>query len=126
MVNCQENEAPAVTIQEDGSVSEIEHFIKNENLTEDQIKLLMEISEQFSVEDNAADLSILYEVTGFRAESENFQYWDNYADFEELGETKLTREDRDEKILASSRNKTRKAVVFENEALLSRQDTDDT
>lgn len=61
-----------LTIQEDGTVSEVELFLANENLTADQVKLLNEISEQFSTEDNAADLSILYEVTGFMAESDNF------------------------------------------------------
>ena len=49
--------------------------------------MLIEISEQFCTEDNAADLSILYEVTGFMAESDNYAYWDNYTDFEELGDT---------------------------------------
>jgi len=39
------------------------------------MKLLKEISEQFSPEDSAADLSILYEVTGFQAESDNFLFW---------------------------------------------------
>ena len=80
----------------------------------------MEISEQFSTEDNAADLSILYEVTGYMAESDNFQYWDNYADFEDLGDTKLTRDDKDEHLIATSRNKNKKAVVFEEESLLTR------
>ena len=36
-----------------------------QGLTPDQVELLKEISEQFSPEDSAADLSILYEVTGF-------------------------------------------------------------
>ena len=51
---------------------------------------MKEIVENFSPEDSAADLSILYETTGFQAESENFQFWENYKDFEEL---KLVREE---------------------------------
>ena len=31
--------------------------------------LIKEITEQFSPDDNAADLGILYEVTGFQAEN---------------------------------------------------------
>ena len=54
------------------------------------------IVENFSPEDSAADLSILYETTGFQAESENFQFWENYKDFEELGQSKLVREDKNE------------------------------
>ena len=60
-------------------------------MTEEQIALLTEISNQFCPDDSAADLSILYEVTGFQAESENFQFWENYQDFDELGGTKLVR-----------------------------------
>ena len=76
--------------------------------------LLTEIAEQFSPEDNAADLSILYEVTSFQAESDNFQYWDNYQDFEELGESKLVREDKNEVLLAmSSKHAARKKVDFD-------------
>ena len=71
-------------------------FAGSEFLTEDQVNLLKEISETFSPEDSAADLSILYEVTGFQAESDNFEFWENYQDFEELGEGKLVREDKDE------------------------------
>ena len=46
------------------------------------MKLLSEISERFSLNDDAADLSILYEVTNFQAESNDFHFWDNYDDFE--------------------------------------------
>ena len=45
----------------------------------------------FSPEDSAADMSILYEVTGYQAESDNFQFWDNYGDFEDLGDQNLIR-----------------------------------
>ena len=74
----------------------------------------MEILERFCPDENAADMGILYEVTGFQAESQNFEYWDNYQDFEELGESKLVRQDKDEHLLAhSSRNDQRKKITFE-------------
>ena len=53
--------------------------------------LLNEITEKFSPDDNAADLGILYEVTGYQGESQNFQFWQNYSDFDELGGNKLVR-----------------------------------
>ena len=85
-----------------------------QGLTPDQVELLKEISEQFSPEDSAADLSILYEVTGFQAESENFQFWQNYQDFDELGGSKLVREDKDEHLIAhTSRNADRCKIKFE-------------
>ena len=60
----------------------------------------MEISEQFSPDESAADMGILYEVTGFQAESANYEFWDQYQDFEELGNENLIRTDKDEQILA--------------------------
>ena len=79
------------------------------------MKLLTEISEQFDIDENAADLSILYEVTGYQAESQNFSYWENYADFEELGETKLTRDDKNEQLIAhSSRSSAQKSINFDD------------
>ena len=79
--------------KEDGMVSDMSIFEADKELTEEQIMLLQEISERFSAEDDAADLSILYEVTGYKAESQNFEFWSAYTDFEELGETKLFRKD---------------------------------
>ena len=35
-------------------------------------------------------------MTGFKGESESFDFWDNYRDFEELGEGKLIGNGRDE------------------------------
>jgi len=81
--------SPAV--QNDGMVDDYAIFKDDKKLTEDQLALLKEISEQFCVEDSAADLSILYETTGFQAESDNFEYWENYQDFEELGDTNMIR-----------------------------------
>ena len=89
-------------------------YIQNqEELTEEQKALLKEISEHFSPEDSAADMSILYEVTGLQTESENFQFWENYKDFEELGEGKLVREDKDEHAM-TNRNANKKKINFED------------
>ena len=78
-------------VQNDGMVDDYAIFKDDKKLTEGQLALLKEISEQFCVEDSAADLSILYETTGFQAESDNFEYWENYQDFEELGDTNMIR-----------------------------------
>ena len=92
-------------IQEDGTIDEMEAFADDENLTQDQVDLLREIAEKFSVEDSAADLSILYEVTGYQAESQNFEFWENYQDFEEqLGDTNLVRNDKNEENIKNDRS----------------------
>ena len=44
---------------------------------------MKEIVKQFSPGENKADLSILYEVTGFQTEVEDYQFWENYADFDD-------------------------------------------
>ena len=85
-------------------VSDYANFENYGNLKQGQLQLLKEISGQFSPKDSAADLSILYEVTGFQAESDNFdEYWENYIDFEELGDTNLIREDKNEHLIAQKR-----------------------
>ena len=28
-------------------------------------------------------MSILYEITGYQAESDNFEFWNNYGDFDD-------------------------------------------
>ena len=61
-------------------------FEKDEQLTNDQLELLREIAEQFNPEDDQADLCILYECTGFKANTESAYFWDNYQDFVEPGE----------------------------------------
>ena len=59
------------------------------------MELLREISEQFSPEDNAADLGILFECTGFKASSDSALFWESYKDFAELDEgDKLVNEDK--------------------------------
>ena len=55
----------------------------------------MEIAEQFSCEE-AADLGILYEVTGYQADTQSHSFWDNYTDYEEFGDIKLTKKSRNE------------------------------
>ena len=79
------------TIQEDGSIYDFNAMKGAELLTKEQLALLTEIAEKFSPDDSAADLSILYEVTGYQCESQNFQFWENYQDFDELGGDKLVR-----------------------------------
>ena len=44
-------------------------------MTKEQVALLTEIAERFRPDDGAADLSILYEVTGYQGESQNVQKW---------------------------------------------------
>ena len=70
----------------------------DEKLSEDQVKLLTEIVEQFRHEDNDADLSILYEVTGFKADSSDVNFWDNYQDFEDFANINLVRLDKNEQV----------------------------
>ena len=82
-------------------MSLIGEFLRDGKLTDAQEALLREIAEQFSPEESGADASILYECTGFQAETDNLQFWANYQDFEELGDTKLTRRDKNEQVLAT-------------------------
>ena len=103
-------------IQEEDGLNEVMDAVGSvEHLTSGQKELLKTIVENFSPEDSAADLSILYETTGFQAESENFQFWENYKDFEELGQTKLVRQDKNEEIIATRRNTDQKKINFEDE-----------
>ena len=60
----------------------MEEFEDFRHLSEDHRLLLREIAAQFSPEDSAADLGILFECTGFRAGTENSEFWDNYKDFD--------------------------------------------
>ena len=57
-------------------------------------------------------MSILYEVTGFQTLSDNLQFWENYRDFEELGESKLVRDDKDEYKILTGRNANKKKIKF--------------
>ena len=92
-------------------IDEMDASSSDDNLTGDQVALLQEIAEQFSIEDSAADLSILYEVTGYQAESENFAFWTNYEDFEEqLGDINLVRHGNNEELITKGRS----AVIVSN------------
>ena len=86
---------PQDSIQADGTVSHLAQYESDPNLTEQQMSLLKEIAEQFSCEE-AADLGILFEVTGFQGDTQSFDFWDNYNDFEEFGDTKLIKRGRNE------------------------------
>ena len=59
------------------------------------MELLREISNQFSPEDNDADLGILFECTGFKSSTDSALFWENYKDFVEPDEgDKLVNEDK--------------------------------
>ena len=65
------------SIQEDDMLAKFDIGLGEgpNRLTEDQLKLLEEIVEEFSPQDNATDLGILFEVTGFQANTEDDQFW---------------------------------------------------
>ena len=65
--------------------------------------LLQEIQERFSPEEDEFDMCILYETTGYRIENDErtWRIWENYRDIEQLGESNLVRDDKDEQIKAS-------------------------
>ena len=69
---------------------------QSDKLTKEQLALLKEIIANFAPNNSDADMSILYEITGFRANDQDTGFWENYADFDELGGDKLVREDKDE------------------------------
>ena len=75
-----------------------------EYLTNNQRALLITISESFSPDDNAADTSILYEITDFQTDKENNSFWIGDCDFEELGDENLVRKDRIEENLPGLNN----------------------
>ena len=60
--------------------------VADEELTEEQRELLSEIREKFKPEDIVADLCILYEITNYKDESAEPDFWDMYMDFFELGD----------------------------------------
>ena len=81
----------------------------SKNLTTNQIALLKEIQDQFEPGVDDADLRILYEVTGYQGERDDDQFWLNYTDFEELGDTQLVRNDKNEKAI-KARQSIRKSL----------------
>ena len=82
---------------------------------------MTEIAEQFSPEDNAADLSILYEVTGFQANYDDFD-WDGYQDFEVPGSFNMVRQDKNEQ--TSAMREINKATRKATNKLVSSKDDD--
>ena len=82
-------------------------FIHDPHLTDAQLALLKEINDEFRPDENAADLSILYEVTGFQADAPiGAAYWDSYQDFEAvLGTRVLVNTKKDEKAWFSKKRK---------------------
>ena len=65
--------------------SESDKPLNSMNLSGEQMALLKEIGDKFDSEGNAADINILYEVTGFQSQAgrRDRQHWWNYADFHE-------------------------------------------
>ena len=60
--------------------------VSDEMLTEEQRELLSEIREKFKPDEIVADLCILYEITNYKDESAEPDFWDMYMDFFELGD----------------------------------------
>ena len=81
----------------------------DELLTDEQMNLLNEILVFFDPR-NIADSNILYECTGYKSEQQDESFWEDLKDFEALGDTKLTRADKDETIIAKVK-KTAKVLV---------------
>lgn len=75
--DCQDEEVAALqpSLQQKGSLL-LSGFARDPYLTEAQLSLLREIEAEFHPEENAADLSILYEVTGYKGETPiGAEYW---------------------------------------------------
>ena len=61
----------SANIQDDSMVSFVEQFEDEEYLKQDHVQLLKEIAGQFSIDDDTADLGILFECTGFKGSNRN-------------------------------------------------------
>ena len=76
----------------DARMSFVTEERKNEELTEEQMKLLEEIRDKFNPEEKTADLCILYEITNYKdLQIEDEEFWESYVDFDEIG---LVRQDK--------------------------------
>ena len=65
------------------------------NLTDAQKQLLLEIREKFKPDDIVADLCILYEVTKYKDESAEPDFWSQYQEFAEANMVdQLVRKDK--------------------------------
>ena len=70
-------------------------LVSDSKLTDEQKKLLREIREKFDPVNIVADTCILYEVTEFKDDSANDEFWEQYMDFFELGDDdKLIRDSK--------------------------------
>lgn len=78
-----------------------------DQLTDEQKELLTEIREKFDPVEIVADLCILYEVTSYKDESAESDFWDQYMDFFELGndENLISAKNMAEEALAPDRRK---------------------
>ena len=79
-------------------------------LTEDHRALFKDLSELFSPKDDASDLSLLYEITGYQAETENRKFWDSYGDDFDLKGLRQTNRLRKVKIGLDSQSESRNAI----------------
>ena len=79
------------SIQRGSFTDDLNDLKDAELFTKEQVALLTEILESFSPDDSAANLSILYEMTVYQGKCQNFEFWQNYQDFDELGGSKLFR-----------------------------------
>ena len=59
--------------------------LNEKGLTDQQRELIDEIREKFDPKEVVADLCILYEVTAYKDESAEANFWEGYMDFFELG-----------------------------------------
>ena len=102
-------------IQDNGksaSDSAFDEIMNDQYLTEEQLKLLRSVVELFDPSDGI-DSSILYECTGYKTELLQDTFWEEYEDFVTIGDTKLTRVDKDETVLAKFK---KNADIVKNKA----------
>ena len=60
-----------------------------EKLTDERRQLIELICERFEPEESQADLGLLYEVTGYKGETEDDQFWEEFDDSHEIATLNL-------------------------------------
>ena len=58
-------------------------------------------------------MTILYEVTGYQGRNVSYDFWDQQRDFEELGQSKLIKPEKNELLLSTRRASKRKRITIE-------------
>ena len=74
---------------------------------------MREIRQEFRPNEDSTDMSILYEITGYQVENASETFWDQYKDFEELGQNKLVKTDKNEVLMATRRTSKRQRIAIE-------------